>query len=139
MPVTDRRTFLASAAAATLAAATVGAQDAPPQANRFTLALIGAGGRGGQLASSFATLPGVWIKYICDPDLNHAQGVAKMVATKAEANNHTPASQCHADFRQTLTDKDLNGVIVATPDHWHAPAAILAAAAGKHVYVEKPC
>ena len=43
-----------------------------------------------------------------------------------------------ADFRRVLDDKAVDAVIVATPDHWHSPAAILAFNAGKHVYVEKP-
>lgn len=43
------------------------------------------------------------------------------------------------DLRKVLEDKQIDGVIVATPDHWHSPAAILALDAGKHVYVEKPC
>ena len=43
------------------------------------------------------------------------------------------------DFRKLLEDKSLDAVTIATPDHWHAPMAILALAAGKHVYVEKPC
>src|SRR4029078_1584318 len=43
------------------------------------------------------------------------------------------------DLRAVLGDKDIAAVWIATPDHWHTPAAILACQAGKHVYVEKPC
>ena len=43
------------------------------------------------------------------------------------------------DFRRILDDRDIDAVVIAAPDHWHAPAAILACEAGKHVYVEKPC
>ena len=43
------------------------------------------------------------------------------------------------DFRKALEDKDLDAIVVAMPDHWHAPAALLALKAGKHVYLEKPC
>src|SRR6058998_3042161 len=43
------------------------------------------------------------------------------------------------DLRKVIEDKEIHAVFIATPDHWHAPAAILACAAGKHVYVEKPC
>src|SRR5260370_6774782 len=43
------------------------------------------------------------------------------------------------DFRKALEDKSVDIVTIATPDHWHAPMAIMAMAAGKHVYVEKPC
>jgi predicted dehydrogenase len=43
------------------------------------------------------------------------------------------------DFRKALESKDVDVLVVAAPDHWHAPAAILASKAGKHVYLEKPC
>src|SRR6185503_19632408 len=43
------------------------------------------------------------------------------------------------DLRRVLEDKSVDAVVIATPDHWHAPATILACEAGKHVYVEKPC
>ena len=43
------------------------------------------------------------------------------------------------DFRKALEDKKLDAIVIAAPDHWHAPAAILASKAGKHVYLEKPC
>ena len=44
-----------------------------------------------------------------------------------------------ADFRRILDDQSVDAVTIATPDHWHVPVALLALAAGKHVYVEKPC
>jgi predicted dehydrogenase len=43
------------------------------------------------------------------------------------------------DFRKSLESKDIDALVIAAPDHWHAPAALLAMQAGKHVYVEKPC
>src|SRR5207253_4636260 len=43
------------------------------------------------------------------------------------------------DFRKALEDKDVDALVIAAPDHWHTPAALLALQAGKHVYVEKPC
>ena len=50
----------------------------------------------------------------------------------------TAANQAVADLRRILDDKTIDAVVIATPDHWHSPAAILACEAGKHVYVEKP-
>ncbi|MEM9660175.1 MAG: Gfo/Idh/MocA family oxidoreductase, partial [Planctomycetota bacterium] len=49
------------------------------------------------------------------------------------------SSHAFTDMRRLFDSKEIDAVVIATPDHWHAPAAILAADAGKHVYVEKPC
>jgi predicted dehydrogenase len=78
----------------------------------------------------------VEIAYICDvEDGALAKGMAE--AGKATA----PGSQPKAikDFRRALDDKSVDAITIAAPDHWHTPMAILALAAGKHVYVEKPC
>jgi len=143
MPTPTRRAFLKSTATVTTAAVAthvfVNASAAQTPADPFPLALIGAGGRGAQLAATIGALANVTIKYVCDPDTAHAQGVAKSVAAKASARGLTANPEILPDFRKALEDKSLRGVVIATPDHWHAPAAILAAAAGKHVYVEKPC
>jgi len=50
----------------------------------------------------------------------------------------SPTAKAYADFRKMYENKDIQGVVVATPDHWHALHTILACAAGKDVYVEKP-
>ncbi|HEY7120144.1 MAG TPA: Gfo/Idh/MocA family oxidoreductase, partial [Tepidisphaeraceae bacterium] len=138
MPAIDRREFLkgtTAAITATYAIATFGQQ--PPDAPRTPVAVIGTGGRGTQLASVLATLPGVVVKYLADVDDTHAASAAKAVAKKALAG--APEPQPIRDFRKALEDKEIQAVAIATPDHWHAPAAILAMSAGKHVYVEKPC
>ncbi len=141
----NRRQFLKSTAATTAAATLASGyfiRDAAAQAgtgDRITLAVIGSGGRGTQLGAGFAAMPTVFIKTMCDVDDRNAASAAKAVAAKAEKNKNTPAPGTARDLHKVLEDKDVQGVIVATPDHWHAPAAILAASAGKHVYVEKPC
>ena len=91
-----------------------------------TVALIGCGGRGASLASDFSKLSDV--AYVCDPDPSQRERLQK----------HLNAQHAVADFRAVLDDKTIDAVIVATPDHWHAPIAIMACQAGKHVYVEKP-
>ncbi len=59
-------------------------------------------------------------------------------ATAAERElGYTPKTE--KDFRKVLADKEVDAISIATPDHWHTPMAILGLAAGKHVYVEKPC
>jgi predicted dehydrogenase len=68
---------------------------------------------------------------VCDPDQSRLDAAAKSAGV--------PASDAVTDFRRVLDRKDIDAVVIAAPDHWHAPAAILACQAGKHVYVEKPC
>ena len=70
----------------------------------------------------------------CDPDLGRAERAASEIE---KAGKKRP--QVVQDLRRILEDKAIDVVTVATPDHWHAPASILACQAGKHVYVEKPC
>jgi predicted dehydrogenase len=95
---------------------------------------IGGDGRGTNLAKQLAALPGVEIAYVCDVD---ERNIGKAVDSVMENQDHRP--QGVTDFRRILDDKSVDALVIATPDHWHAPAAIAACAAGKHVYVEKPC
>src|SRR5206468_1381946 len=78
--------------------------------------------------------PDVEIAYICDVD---DRAIAKGVKAALKRQKTEPKGV--KDFRKLLEDKSLDAVTIATPDHWHAPMAIMALAAGKHVYVEKPC
>lgn len=96
----------------------------------------GGDGRGAELAVGLAMLPGVEVAYICDVDERNVPKAIESVATKAKQSR---IPQGVNDFRRILEDKEVDALLIATPDHWHAPAAILACAAGKHVYVEKPC
>jgi predicted dehydrogenase len=143
MSVSNRREFLKSAAvtsAALAASNSLFAQDAPiPTGDRIVLALMGAGGRGTQVSGTFASLPNVFVKYVCDVDDKHAAACAMAIGAKAAANHNMPAPTPIRDYQQILDDKEVFAMAVATPDHWHAPAAILGLTAGKHVYVEKPC
>ncbi len=148
----DRRDFLgasataglalgleASAASATLILASrseaLPAHSAVKGANeRILVGVMGTGGRGTSLAGLFETLPGCQVAYVCDVDRNRMESAAAMVA---KVRNNTPKTV--SDFRKILDDKNVDVLVVATCNHWHAPAAILACSAGKHVYVEKPC
>ena len=71
---------------------------------------------------------------MCDVDSRAAE---KCIDAVQKIQQKRPLAS--PDFRKALEDKNLDALIVTAPDHWHAPAAILACAAGKHVYLEKPC
>lgn len=129
----NRRHFLATTAAATITLATGAKSRAAGANDKVVLAVIGANGRGSQLASSFALQDGVDFAYVCDCD---ERAIQKGI--DAATMHGARAPKGIKDFRRALDDKDVDAVIVATPNHWHALATILACDAGKHVYVEKP-
>jgi len=127
-----RRQFLqsSSTAAASLSLASYVHAGNADARKTLQVALIGCGGRGSYLAGVFQSNPGVRLTWICDVDTRRLQNGQKLVRGTVKTSN---------DIRKVLADDTLDAVIVATPDHWHSPAAILACEAGKHVYVEKPC
>ncbi len=101
---------------------------------KLILGMIGPGGHGSGLLKSFVQQQGVEVAYVCDADANRMNQAARTVE---QASGKAPRTV--PDLRRILDDKSVDAVIIATPDHWHAPATILACDAGKHVYVEKPC
>jgi predicted dehydrogenase len=103
--------------------------------DRVVLASIGIRSQGDALKRGFAGLPNVEIKTLCDPDANLFPA---RVNDPKLANLAAFKPRTVQDLRRVLDDKDIDGVIVATPNHWHALATIWAVQAGKHVYVEKP-
>lgn len=104
-----------------------------PANERVRLGLIGAGSRGRQLLDSFLPQADVELVAIADVDDRHAGETAERV--KKEKGNTPETSR---DYRLMLDRKDVDAVIIATPDHWHALPSIHAVLAGKDVYVEKP-
>lgn len=138
---TERRRFLQSTMS--LAAALAGhsyfvnpsqARQPRTSANKVVVAVMGVNGRGGSLATTFLGQPNCEVGYVCDVD---ARALARVV--KAVSDRQERAPQGVVDFRRALDDKGIDALVCAAPNHWHAPATILACAAGKHVYVEKPC
>jgi len=101
---------------------------------RIKVAMMGVNARGLALASNFSLQPACEIAYVCDVDTRAAD---KCMNTVEKNQKKRPKAQ--ADIRKLLEYKDFDALVVAAPDHWHAPAAIMAAKAGKHVYLEKPC
>ncbi len=125
MPRDSRRTFLRKVGAGAAALQWSGAVNVIGANGKVVVGLIGCGGRGKKVAEQMGG-----VAYVSDPDEERLADAAKKLDVK-------PANAV-TDLRRILDDKSVDAVIIATPDHWHAPAAILACEAGKHVYVEKP-
>ncbi len=133
-----RRSFLSTTAAAgaltQMAPLILGADAAPSRV--VTVGVMGMS-RGLSLAQTFGMLPGVRVKYVCDLDAKRIEA-GKATIEKLECEPKQ-APQGISDFRRILDDPEVDALICAAPNHWHAPAAIMACQAGKHCYVEKPC
>ncbi len=101
--------------------------------NKVVLAVSGVNSRGSYLAKCYSQLPNVEIAYICDVE-------EKAIANGMNALKDAPRKPTLVkDIRKLVEQKDFDALVIAMPDHWHTPAAILGAAHDKHVYVEKPC
>ncbi len=101
--------------------------------DKIRMGAIGVNSRGNALAAGFATEKGCEITYVCDVD---SRAMDKCIATVENITGTRPKGE--TDIRNMLEATDLDAVFIATPEHWHAPAALLAMKAGKHVYLEKP-
>lgn len=120
----SRRRFLgASAVTAASYSRVLGANE------RVRIALIGCGGRGRYVARFMREAPGAAFVAVADVRTAQAQAAKQWAGEEAVS---------YSDFRRVLERNDVDAVLVATPDHWHANITILACEAGKHVYVEKP-
>lgn len=135
-PASSRRSFLASAAAASTVAATINSSQAVQAAFDEEKVVVGIMGvnRGAALAQVFASLPNVEVRYVCDADSQRMEAFRKTLSEKVDYE-----VKGVTDFRKILDDAEVQAFVCAAPNHWHAPASILACSAGKHVYVEKPC
>lgn len=101
---------------------------------KINVGVMGVNSRGFALASNFALQPNCNVTFISDVD---SRAAIKCIDAVEKIQKRKPTNE--PDFRKALESKDMDALVVATPDHWHAPAAILASKAGKHVYLEKPC
>jgi predicted dehydrogenase len=120
------KTVAALGASATLAASTLSAAEA---ATPIRLGVIGVGNRGDQLLDAFLVHKDCEVVALCDVYEPYLQAALKKVGGKAKT---------YHDYRDLLKQKDVDAVLIATPDHWHALQFIDACRAGKDVYVEKP-
>jgi predicted dehydrogenase len=128
-----KHTSIATAAVATLGAAPAIRADSSSPNEKVQVAVIGCNNRGMNHIDGYLALPNAEIAYVCDVD---SRVVEKGIAAVAKKQARKPKGA--TDLRKVLEDPQVDAVSIATPDHWHAPATILACAAGKHVYVEKP-
>ena len=133
---TAKASFSATALAAGLTAATAASastRQRPSASDKIRVGLIGAGDQGKADLDAFLRLPEVECPAVCDVD---EKRLAEAVKKVADARGKAP--DVYKDFRRILDRKDVDAVIVGTPDHWHALPTVLACQAGKDVYVEKP-
>ena len=149
-----RRHFLQSAVAASTAMSSAWAKDRPAPSERTTVGVIGLGSRGFNLIDELLRRPSAQIVAVCDVDDFHyrdrpwgkgnaygrrpAQAKIEKHYAKAAGKSKYPGLDTYSDYRPLIARKDLDAVVIATPDHWHALCAMEALAAGKDIYCEKP-
>ena len=140
----DRRLFLNDSALLAATAAILRASPARAEqpaakpakagaADTLRVAVVGVGGRGKDHISGFAGRNGCVVATVCDADTAFAK---KAIALAEAKQKKAPAFE--QDIRKVIADPSIDIISIATPNHWHALAAIWALQAGKHVYVEKP-
>jgi predicted dehydrogenase len=139
MARTTRRNFLlssgkglAGAALASVGLSALSSERVLGANERINIALIGCGGRGRMVLRALIE-QGAQATYVCDL---HPERLDQAVQQVAEVQEHKPNKV--KDMRQVFDAKDVDAVVIATPDHWHALPTILACQASKDVYVEKP-
>src|SRR6186997_2318303 len=103
--------------------------------DQLNIGAIGINGMGWSNLSAAVKIPGVNVVALCDVDKNVLD---KRMVDLAKMNVDTTKVKTYGDYRKLLEQKDIDAVIIGTPDHWHALIMMQAVEAGKHVYVEKP-
>jgi hypothetical protein len=129
MPQMTRRSFNTAAAGALTALSAASASRALGASERIRLGFIGVGNRGDQLLDAFLPHTDCEVVAICDVYDPYLPAAQKKAGGKAET---------YHDFRKLLDRNDVDAVVIATPDHWHALQFVAACRAGKDVYCEKP-
>ncbi len=124
----SRRKLLKSATGSVAALTAASYSKVLGAADKLRMALIGCGSRGQHVLSIFQMNESVEVVGLCDVFEDQVKSAKEKAAQAQE----------HRDHRQVVDRKDLDAVLIATPDHWHAAISIDALNAGKHVYCEKP-
>jgi len=143
----DRRNFIGKSALAagafTIIPKQVRAGDpkkSPAPSDRINLGYIGVGKQSLHLLNALAKCPETMVLAACDVDKNKLErfkGLAEK-ANKKKLDRGTQSVDTYENYRELLARKDIDAVVIATPDHWHAMIAVDAAKAGKDIYCEKP-
>lgn len=144
-----RRQFLKGAAAASGAIAlpwiipgsALGADGAKPASERLTMGLIGRGAMGSGHLHRLAGDKNIQVLGVCEADKvrrDDAKAYVEQTYAAQRATEKYDGCAAYNDYRELIARKDLDGVVIATPDHWHSLQSIDAAKAGKDVYCEKP-
>jgi predicted dehydrogenase len=140
----SRRRFLqlvAAGAAPVILGSAEGAESPRRPNDRLQLGIIGMGTRARQLLGSFLHAPGTQVVAVCDvvrERREHARKAVEDHYARQKGKGTFKGCKEYNDFRDLLGRKDIDAVVIATPDHWHAIPCVLAARAGKHIYCEKP-
>ena len=138
----SRRRFLSQAALAGATSLLLPAWSAEePPAKRITLGFIGLGVQGRGLLGGFLSRKGTQVVAVCDVDTHRREDGRKRVESyyrKQTDQDSFKGCRMFEDFRELVAQPDIDAVVIATPDHWHALTAIAAAEAGKDIYCEKP-
>jgi myo-inositol 2-dehydrogenase/D-chiro-inositol 1-dehydrogenase len=142
----NRRNFLKAAAVTATAPAivpsSVFARPAPSDTLQFGCIGVGRQGQGDMQELIYRGLEaGARVTAVCDADshrLQDAQWLAEKIYTVETGKDASKSVKAYRDFRQVLALKDIDGVLIVTPDFWHAAHAVAAAEAGKDIYLEKP-
>ncbi len=147
---TSRRTFLKQSAGTAVSgfalptivtSAALGQGTIPPASERVTVGHIGVGNQGGGLLRGFLNVDHCQSVAVCDAFAERRAARAQQIDKRyADRLGRAGYSSCtpFEDFRELLAKKDIDAVVVATPDHWHVPISLAATHAGKDVYCEKP-
>ena len=133
-----RRDFLKTTAAAGVGLGVAGhlstAFGAGAPNDRVVVGVMGVNSRGHYLAQTFAGTEGAEVGVVCDVD---ERAIERTIDAVSGEQERTPTGE--VDVRNVVENGALDALVIAAPDHWHAPATLMALNAGKHVYVEKPC
>ena len=132
MKAITRRTLMKSALVGGTAAALAPYSRVLGANNDIRVAVVGFNSQGSNHIKYFSNLPGVRVVALCDADTKLIDREVKKFKQRSEKVDS------YVDVRKLLDDKNIDAIITATPNHWHALVTIWACQAGKDVYVEKP-